>query len=154
VTAGDPLWFEGFVSSSGVRLRQALVARFGVEAGGEAFGDAIAWGWEHRARLESTANPVGYLYRVGQSAVRPHLRWRRRVVLIEADARREAEHVDVDLVAALEELSTAQRATVLLVHAHGWSYAEAAEVLGVSVAAVTNHVHRALRRLRALLEAQ
>ncbi len=41
---------------------------------------------------------------------------------------------------------------VLLVHAHGWSYAEVADVLDIRVSAVRNHVHRGLTKLRTHLE--
>ncbi|MFT3852441.1 MAG: sigma factor-like helix-turn-helix DNA-binding protein [Ilumatobacteraceae bacterium] len=47
----------------------------------------------------------------------------------------------------------AQRSAVLLIKAHGCSYAETAELRGISEAAVTNHLHRGLKRLRASLEA-
>ena len=40
---------------------------------------------------------------------------------------------------------------VLLVHAHGHTYEEAAAVLGVPVTTVRNHLHRGLARLRATL---
>jgi DNA-directed RNA polymerase specialized sigma24 family protein len=38
-----------------------------------------------------------------------------------------------------------------MVHCYGYRYRDVAEVLGVSDAAVTNHVHRGLARLRTLL---
>lgn len=150
-TDSDAAWFEDFASSSGVRLRQALIARYGVERGCDAFSMALLWAWEHRDRLRGMGSPVGYLFRVAQSEVRPELRWERRVVLVDVDERVDGENLDVDLVRALARLSGPQRTAVVLVHAYGWSYAEVADVLGVSVAAVTNHVHRGLQRLRGLL---
>jgi RNA polymerase sigma factor (sigma-70 family) len=112
---------------------------------------ALLWAWEHRDRLRDMGSPVGYLFRVAQSEVRPELRWRRRVVLVEVDEAVDGEPLDVDLVRALTRLSRSQRTAVVLVHAYGWSYAEVADVVGVSVAAVTNHVHRGLHKLRGLL---
>jgi DNA-directed RNA polymerase specialized sigma24 family protein len=41
---------------------------------------------------------------------------------------------------------------VLLVHAHGYSHAEVAELTGMTPDAVRSHVHRGLKRLRATLE--
>jgi RNA polymerase sigma factor (sigma-70 family) len=52
----------------------------------------------------------------------------------------------------LAKLNRAQRVAVVLVHSHGWTYAEVAEVLDVSLDAVRNHVHRGLRRLRHILK--
>jgi DNA-directed RNA polymerase specialized sigma24 family protein len=40
---------------------------------------------------------------------------------------------------------------VLLVKSYGFSYREAADVLGLSEAAITNHVHRGLERLRTMM---
>ena len=62
--------FTEFFEHSERRLRQALVASFGPEVGRESALDAWSWGWEHWAQLQTMENPVGYLYRVGQSAAR------------------------------------------------------------------------------------
>jgi DNA-directed RNA polymerase specialized sigma24 family protein len=99
-----------------------------------------------------SANAVGYLYRVAQSAMRPQLRWWHRVRLVECDARTADADIDIDLADALARLNRNERVAVVLVHSHGWSYAEVASLLGVSTSAVTNHVHRGLRKLRRLLE--
>ena len=58
----------------------------------------------------------------------------------------------VDVLDALRRLKPDERAAVVLVKSHGYSYREAAEMLGVSEAAVTNHVHRGLIRLRTIME--
>lgn len=149
--------FDAFVRDVGERVRRALVARYGVEVGSEAAAEALSVAWERWPEVAAMSNPAGFLFRVGQSQARPHLRWwnRRRRLLIEpADARAASDegHVDDDLAQALERLSDMQRAVLLLVRAHGYSYGEAADVLSISEAAVTNHVHRGTDRLRKLLE--
>ena len=58
------------------------------------------------------------------------------------------EDVSGDIFLSLGELKPLQRTCVVMVHAHGWSYREVAEIVGISVAAVTNHVHRGMQRLR------
>lgn len=152
VPADEALWFDGFVASAGVRLRQALLVRFGVDWGCDAYAEALAWAWEHRSEVRGMEHPVGYLFRVGQSAMRPQIRWSRRVVLVERTDLGSSDDIDLDLADALAALKHVQRVSVVLVHAYGWSYAEVASLLGVSVAAITNHVHRGLRKLRAMLE--
>jgi DNA-directed RNA polymerase specialized sigma24 family protein len=135
-----------------IRVRRALVARFGAEAGGEAAADVAEWAVANTAQVADAANPAGLLYRVGQSKVRRYQRWRRTPGPLLAPA--EAGEVDavlLDLFAALRKLPEAQRIAVVLVHAHGERYADVAALLGVSTAAVTNHVHRGLVRLRDLL---
>lgn len=150
--------FEEFVRGDGERVRRGLVARFGVEIGSEAAAEAMRVAWERWPEVSEMANPVGYLYRVGQSHARPHVRWwRRRVGLLGADERAvtsAGSHDHDELVEALEQLSTAQRAVLLLVRAHGYSYAETADLLEISEAAVTNHLHRGTRRVRQILEAK
>jgi RNA polymerase sigma factor (sigma-70 family) len=144
--------FTRFVDEHGVRLRRVLTARYGVENGGDVYADALAWAWQHWDRLEPMDNPVGYLYRVAQSSSRPHRRWLQRNSF---PARMpERWHLDEDssLFQSLGSLTEAQRVSVLMVHGYNWSYGEVAEVLGCSVASVTNHVHRGLAALRRQLK--
>ena len=62
--------FERFVTLYEPRLRRALVTRFGTEEGRDATAEALAYAWEHWTTLETIDNPLGYLYRVGQSRSR------------------------------------------------------------------------------------
>lgn len=57
-----------------------------------------------------------------------------------------------ELRATLEKLPAAIRETLLLAFAHGLSYAEIADVLGVPVGTVKSRLHTAKRAMRALLE--
>lgn len=137
------------------RLRRALVARFGVDVGCDAAADALAWAWEHLDRVESVANPAGYLFRVGQSSAKRAYRWRRRSVSF-PEERRDDHSVDAgvgvgDVFDALKDLPPNQRVSVLLVHGYGFTYREVADLLDVTEAAVTNYVHRGLTKARTLL---
>jgi RNA polymerase sigma factor (sigma-70 family) len=148
----ESLAFSRFVDDHGIRLRRVLTARYGVETGGDVYADALAWAWQHWDRLEPMQNPVGYLYRVAQSSSRPHRRWLQRNSF---PARMpERWHVDEDsaLFQSLGSLTEPQRVSVLMVHGYNWSYSEVADVLGCSVASVTNHVHRGLNALRRQLK--
>ncbi len=134
-----PLW--------GLRLRQVLVARYGWDRGLEAWHDAVAYGWEHRDRLATMENPVGYLFRVAQTSVRRQHRWARPVLFPKVPP---AVMPDVEpgLGEAIAALSPQQRTAVLLVVAHGWSQVDAAAVLGIDVSTLRNHMRRGMRRLR------
>jgi DNA-directed RNA polymerase specialized sigma24 family protein len=140
--------FSRFATDVEPRLKRALVAWYGVEVGSEATADALAFAWERWDTLETMANPVGYLFRVGQSRSR---RYRRRPVGLPVVPASELPDVDPRLPAALARLSSQQRASVLLVHAHGWTQSEAADALGCSVSSLRNHLERGMRRLRASL---
>ena len=142
--------FDQFVADVGAQLRRVLIAHHGVEVGNDVTDEALAYAWEHWERLRAMDNPAGYLYRVGSSASRRHRRWRRRVDL-PVERRGSEEPSDPGLHTALATLSGPQRVCVVLVHVYDWTYQQTADVTGYSVAAVTNHVHRGLGKLRRAL---
>jgi RNA polymerase sigma factor (sigma-70 family) len=129
------------------RLRRAFVAAYGTERGRDATAEALAWAWEHWDRVATMQNPAGYLWRVGQSRSRP--RRREPVVLPEPPANDAL--VEPALLPALRALTAHQRAAVLLVHGYGWQLKEVAELMGVRVTTVQNHVERAMAKLRTAL---
>ncbi len=139
--------FEEFVRTSSPRLVRAFVAQRGVEGAADAAAEAMAYAFEHWDRVRQMANPVGYLYRVGQSRTRL-----RKPLRLPAPAAVGIPEVEPTLVPALLELPDTQRTAVWLVHACDWSYADVAEAMGTSTSMVGNHVSRGLARLRDLLE--
>lgn len=142
--------FDRFTAEAGERLRRVLVAQHGVEVGNDVTDEALAYAREHWERVSAMENPVGYLYRVGQSATRRHTRWNRRVMFpVEPPS---DDPGDPGLHAALLNLRESQRVCVVLVHVYDWTYEQTAAVLGISLAAVRNHLNRGLRQLRHELE--
>ena len=154
MTLPDRDAFEDFVSVSGVRLRQGLVARFGLDVGVEATSDALGWAWEHWDRVQSMENRLGYLFRVGQSSARRYRRWGRKVDLPPEPHGSADWMVEPGLGAALARLADSQRVAVLLVKGHDWTYADVAALTGTSESTTRTHVHRGLERLRRLLGAE
>ena len=143
--------FEAFAADSGRRLRTVLRAHYGTEIGSDAAAEALAYAWEHWPRIRSMANPVGYLYRVGQTAAATELR-RGRTPDLPPVPPALLDVVDPELPRALLALSGQQRVAVLLVHAYGWTLDEAAGSLSISRSTLRNHLARGLARLRTLLE--
>ncbi|MEE9177374.1 MAG: RNA polymerase sigma factor [Acidimicrobiia bacterium] len=143
--------FSAFVEQAGPRLKHALVAALGPEVGREAAAEALAYGWEHWARVSGMDNAAGYLYRVGRNLGKRMVRTG-RITLGFPEVSTEMPWVEPGLPAALAHLSRRQRTAVVLVHGAGWSLAETAELMGVSRGAVHKHVERALGRLRHTLE--
>ena len=131
------------------QLRRALIARYGGEIGREAAAEALAYGWENWDRVSSMENPLGYLYRVGQSKSRRL--WPRRVTFPVGPEHREP-WVEPGLPLALNKLSARQRQVVVLVHGFEYTHQEVADLLGLSRSSIQNHVERGLARLRAELE--
>ena len=150
--------FDSFADDARARLRKALIARYGPEVGSEAAADAIAYAWQHWDRVGQMQNAVGYLYRVAQTTVRRHHRWRQTPALPperpqpDFSEERGGRGADVGLPEALARLRPDERVAVVLVHGYAWGYREVAELLGVPLSTVRNHVHRGLSRLRNSLE--
>jgi DNA-directed RNA polymerase specialized sigma24 family protein len=141
--------FEVFVRDTEPKLRRALVAAYGPEQGRDAASEALAYAWEHWARLRDLDNLPGYLFRVGQTRGR---RRARQPVLHEAPG--SADHdFEPGLPAALATLSQRQRLAVVLVHGYGDTLREVAELTGLRRTSVQNHAERGLARLRAALGA-
>ncbi len=119
--------FEDWYEAEEPRVRAALVARYGPEAGREAAAAALAWAWANWDQVRSVENKVGYLYRVGQSKAR-----RRREGWLRAPVSAAETRCEPGLPVALAGSPTKQRTAVVLVHGYGWSFAETAELLGVT----------------------
>lgn len=141
--------FDGFVRVDGVRLRAGLVAAYGPDVGQDAAAEALAYGWEHWDRLSRMANPVGYLYRVGQTSAR---RSRRQHGFLPAPEHSVTPDFEPALLPALEALSEPQRVCVVMVHGYGWTPSEAAELLGIDRSTARTHIARGLARLQQTLE--
>jgi RNA polymerase sigma factor (sigma-70 family) len=145
--------FEREIPSLERTLSRAFAARFGLDVGSEVTAEVVGFAWEHWERVVAMDNPSGYLYRVGQSAARRHVRWQRRRVDLPTEPRwDDAPALQGDVFDALARLKPDHRVAVLLVHGYSFTYREVAALLGVSDSAVTNYVHRGLTRLRSILE--
>lgn len=143
--------FDKFLAEVRPRLLAGLVASYGPEIGHEVTAEAMAYGWQNRERLQQISNPAGYLYRVGQSAARSHLRPNG---YLPNEAAPDMPHFEPGLGPALETLTEQQRLCVVLVHALDWSQTEAAELLDVDISTVRTHLKRGLAKLRTALKVE
>lgn len=100
--------FRVFFKGVEPRLREALSATLGSEAGREAAADALSYGWENWERVQAMDNPAGYLYVVGRDRGRKHRAGRRRPAFIPVDDQR-SPWVEPDLPDALSALPEQQR---------------------------------------------
>jgi RNA polymerase sigma-70 factor (ECF subfamily) len=144
--------FDGFVREVEPRLRRALVAAYGPQAGRDAALDALGWAWANWERVEALENPAGYLYRVGQTKAREG---RRPLHVVPPDrtiADPAPPWVEPNLEPALLALSEQQRVAVVLCHGFQWTHREVADLLDLSPSTVQNHVERGLANLRRALE--
>ena len=97
--------FDRFIRDAEPRLRRALVAAYGPEAGREATVDALGWAWTHWDRVEEMTNPVGYLYRVGQTEARRGRRLHRSSIEVEPPSQSNLPWVEPALEPALAALT-------------------------------------------------
>ena len=138
--------FVEFVETHEGRLRHALTAALGFDAGREAAAETLAYGWEHWDKVQAMDNPVGYLYMVGRSKGRRFLSVRNPIFPSIPEDR--APWFEPGLPAALAGLPEKERTVVLLLHGYGWHMTEIAETLGVSKSTVQTHAERGMRKLR------
>ena len=140
--------FAEFAREAEPRLKRALIALYGIDVGHEAAAEALVEGWRRWDRVATMANPVGYLYTIGRNYGRRASGNTPRFPVPPND---DTPWIEPALPAALIALPEQQRQAVLLVHAHGWTLSEAADVLGVSKNTVRIHVERGVAKLRAAL---
>jgi DNA-directed RNA polymerase specialized sigma24 family protein len=147
-TPGGPADFEAFVLATEPPLRRALVAVYGYEDGREAAAEALAYAWEHWARVREMPNAAGYLFRVARTSVTRGRRWGRRPPpLLTLPAGTEY-RFEPGLPAALASLPERQRVAVVLVYGFGYKLREVADLTGIKITTVQNHLERGLRQLR------
>jgi RNA polymerase sigma-70 factor, ECF subfamily len=127
--------------------------------------DAFVRVWRSRANWKPIGSVPAYLYRIVRNvALHEHKKRTGRQRLLAAEVVYEspstpAEDLDrkrvrLSLQRGLESLSPRRRETVVLTRFHNLSYAEVAEVMGISAQTVANQMSSALRDLRKILDRQ
>lgn len=125
--------------------------------------------WDKRSTYEGRASFRAWLYRIATNACLDFIKRRRRVVPVDPNASAPSEvtwlgpfpdsmlpapddpaaatvareTIELAYIAAIQHLPARQRAVLLLRDAVGWSAKEAAELLGMSVAAANSALQRA-----------
>jgi RNA polymerase sigma factor (sigma-70 family) len=149
VDRGNSLDCGAFVAEAAPKLRRVFAVRYGIDAADDIAAEALEYAWANWSHVSVLDNPIGFLYSVGCSKSRRYARWRRRINFPVEPVR--AIESRRDLFDGLRQLSDDQRVAVVAVHGYGWTYREVAEILNATESAVTNHVHRGLVKLRALM---
>jgi hypothetical protein len=120
--------FTAFMREVEPRLHRALVAFCGWEGAQDATAEALAYAWEHWPRIRGLHNPVGYLFRVGQSRSRVR---KAPPVFVRPET---SDHwIEPALPRRLAELPERQRVAVVVLrpgHVH-WDRIECASTRGV-----------------------
>lgn len=139
--------FDHWVRAAEPRLRRAFAGVRGPDLAADAVAEALSYAWEHWPRVSQMENPVGYVFRVGQTRTRA-----RKQPVLPPPATVGLPDIEPALFPALLALPDTQRTAVWLVHACQWHHAEVAEALGVTTSTVSTHVSRGMASLRKQLE--
>jgi RNA polymerase sigma-70 factor (ECF subfamily) len=134
---GQRLWRGVFLFSGDREIASDAVA--------EAFAQALRRGDEIRA-------PERWVWRTAFLVARGMLKERGHMIAAVPEPGYETAPPMLELLDALRALSPAQRAAIVLHYYADRSVREVADLMGSTPAAVGVHLHRARRRLRALLE--
>jgi RNA polymerase sigma factor (sigma-70 family) len=140
---------ERVYRETGDRLWWALLAYTGdrelaSDAAAEAFARALT-------ATEEIRDPAAWVWRVAFRVATTELRTNRR----RAEGREASYEMDqgaMAVIIALDTLSPRQRAVFILFYLDDRPTKQIAEVLGMSVATVSVHLHRARRKLRSIME--
>ncbi len=138
--------FQAWLLEAEERIRHALIAAFGSQAGEDAAADAIAFAWEHWVDVTQKPNPTGYVFGVGRNFARRNTR--AQTLNLPPVRVEQMPQVEPGLPAAVEALSERQRTVVTLLYGLDWTMSEVAELLSVSKSTIQNHAERGLQKLR------
>ena len=147
---GDSAAFTMLVEKYERPLRGFLSRTFGEHVADDIAQDAFIKAWRAAGQYDGRARYSTWLTRIA---------WRCRLDVLRKERREEA--ADVDLHAAtdsgevrdmLARLSESERASLVLCEGHGWTHAEAAELLGLPLGTLKSTVARAKAKCRAMWE--
>lgn len=110
--------------------------------------DTYIRAFENLRKLKNPENFMGWLFRTGKNIFLDHVKLHKNSKTLSVEVPPElggAAHPDVDLDVrrAMEGLEAEDRLVLVLIHSEAHSYQEAAEIMGISEAAVRSRVHRA-----------
>lgn len=149
--AGDQAAFAALVDKYERSLRSFLLKTFGADVADDIAQDAFLKAWRAAGQYDGRARFSTWLIRIA---------WRCRLDTL----RRQVRSEDVSQVAAvgsaepgevadmLSRLSESERASLVLCEGHGWTHAEAAELLEMPLGTLKSTVARAKAKCRAMWE--
>jgi RNA polymerase sigma-70 factor (ECF subfamily) len=148
--SGDSAAFALLVEKHERALRGFLARTFGADAADDIAQDAFLKAWRAAGQYDGRARYSTWLTRIAWRCRLDALRME-RAAPAQDDREALAPHsLEVDDM--LARLSESERAALVLCDGHGWSHAEAAELLGLPLGTLKSTVARAKAKCRALWE--
>jgi RNA polymerase sigma factor (sigma-70 family) len=148
--AGDTAAFAMLVEKHELALRSFLVRAVGADHADDIAHDAFLKAWRASAQYDGRARYSTWLTRIAWRCRLDALRKERLVV----DARSSDDDVvqSREIDDMLSRLSESERAALVLCEGHGWTHAEAAELLSLPLGTLKSTVARAKAKCRAMWE--
>jgi RNA polymerase sigma factor (sigma-70 family) len=148
--AGDSAAFTMLVEKYEAPLRSFLARAVGRELADDIAQDAFLKAWRAASQYDGRARYSTWLTRIAWRCRLDRLRKERPIECMLEEARDAGDSLEVDDM--LARLSEGERAALVLCEGHGWTHAEAAELLSLPLGTLKSTVARAKAKCRAMWE--
>jgi RNA polymerase sigma-70 factor (ECF subfamily) len=148
--AGDAAAFAMLVEKYERALRSFLVRAIGADHADDIAQEAFLKAWRASAQYDGRARYPTWLTRIAWRCRLDQLRKERAVARSEAPSADVVRSREVDDM--LSRLSENERAALVLCDGHGWTHAEAADLLSLPLGTLKSTVARAKSKCRAMWE--
>jgi RNA polymerase sigma factor (sigma-70 family) len=149
--AGDHAAFAMLVEKHEALLRAFLARTFGADCADDIAQDAFLKAWRGAGQYDGRARYSTWLTRIAWRCRLDTVRKQRPVPLDEPGPSHSTS-VPGEVDDMLARLSESERASLVLCEGHGWTHAEAAELLGLPLGTLKSTVARAKEKCRAMWE--
>lgn len=149
-SAGDAAAFATLVEKYELPLRSFLARSVGGDHADDIAQEAFLKAWRASAQYDGRARYSTWLTRIAWRCRLDQLRKERAVPQVEGIGADVAHSREVDDM--LSRLSENERAALVLCDGHGWTHAEAAELLSLPLGTLKSTVARAKSKCRAMWE--
>jgi len=147
---GDGAAFAMLVGKYEAPLRAFLARLAGAEIADDVAQDAFLRAWRSAGQYDGRARYSTWLTRIAWRCRLDELRRRRPAAETSSDAVDTTPGRSAEVGDMLARLSESERAALILCEGHGWTHAEAAELLDAPLGTVKSTVARAKSKCRAM----
>ena len=147
---GDSAAFAMLVEKHERPLRAFLARSVGADVADDIAQDAFFKAWRAAGQYDGRARYSTWLTRIAWRCRLDRLRKEREEEAAEEQGGHSADKAEVDDM--LARLSESERAALVLCEGHGWTHAEAAELLSLPLGTLKSTVARAKAKCRAMWE--
>jgi RNA polymerase sigma factor (sigma-70 family) len=149
--AGDHAAFATLVEKHERKLRAFLSKAFGAQHADDIAQDAFLKAWRSARQYDGRARYSTWLTRIAWRCRIDAVR-KERPVEVDHGARTDTVQPSGEIEDMLARLTEKERVALILCEGHGWTHAEAAELLGMPLGTLKSVIARAKMKCRAMWE--